>query len=88
MFELVDDAAYVIAAVYARAQLLRYARRQPELNADERREVYKMALPFPVGEEGKMLSEALGIVKIQTQQMKRYLASTLVNSVQSAVLTL
>lgn len=35
-----------------------------------------MALPAPVGEEGKMLSEALNIVKIQTQQMKRFLVST------------
>ena len=34
-----------------------------------------MALPAPPGEEGKMLSEALSIVKIQTQQMKRHLVS-------------
>lgn len=32
-----------------------------------------MALPAPVGDEGKMLSEALNICKIQTQQMKRFL---------------
>jgi vacuolar protein sorting-associated protein 35 len=31
-----------------------------------------MAAPAPV-EEGKMLGEALGTVKIQVQQMKRYL---------------
>ena len=35
---------------------------------------------MPAGEEGKMLSEALGIVKIQTAQMKRFLASLLKKS--------
>ena len=29
-----------------------------------------------VGEEGKLLSEALSAVKIQTQQMKRFLVSS------------
>ena len=32
-----------------------------------------MSLPAPVGDEAKMLSEALNVVKIQTQQMKRFL---------------
>ncbi|KAL5495803.1 VPS35 [Sanghuangporus weigelae] len=32
-----------------------------------------MSLPAPLGDEAKMLSEALNVVKIQTQQMKRFL---------------
>ena len=32
-----------------------------------------MALQPPPGEEGRVLSEALNVVKIQTQQMKRFL---------------
>jgi vacuolar protein sorting-associated protein 35 len=31
------------------------------------------AMATPPGEEGKLLSEALNTVKIQVQQMKRYL---------------
>ena len=37
------------------------------------------ALPMPAGEEGKMLSEALNVVKIQTQQMKRFLVRAVTN---------
>lgn len=37
------------------------------------------ALPAPLGEEGKMLSEALAIVKLQTQQMKRFLVRVLLS---------
>ena len=47
-----------------------------------------MALPMPVGEEGKMLSEALGIVKIQTQQMKRFLVIAALSISQRTMLTL
>ena len=50
----VDDADHIIEAVYVRAQLLRYARGQPELDADEQRVPHIMALPMSVGEEGKI----------------------------------
>lgn len=48
---------------------------QTILNVEDDGALNTMALPAPLGEEGKMLSEALNVVKIQTQQMKRFLAS-------------
>jgi vacuolar protein sorting-associated protein 35 len=39
-----------------------------------------MALQTPLGEEGKVLSEALNVVKIQTQQMKRFLVRVTLNA--------
>ena len=38
------------------------------------------SMAHPPGEEGKLLSEALNTVKIQVQQMKRYLVRTLLFS--------
>ena len=37
---------------------------------------HKMSLPTPLADEAKMLTEALSVVKIQTQQMKRFLVSS------------